>query len=319
MPLVILQPSANKGAREHYRDTIQSPVPYGAYEQLSGAQSAALKGAFPSGTAPMWGVTPGGRNPQLWERCSPGDLVLFAANKRIFGSGIVALKFHNQELARQLWGSDAEGRTWEYMYALDEIRSLNVSYSEFNRWVGYNERAVIQDFRVLSAEKSEQVFEALDLYSEAHIPAVSAEAFRRAATAPSGPLDVERTATQRTESRYIRSVLFPESTGTCDLCGERMPISFLVGAHIKKRAACSDDEKVDIPNIVMAACLFGCDALYERGYVTVGEDWLLQRTSTAESTWLEARLAHLGERAFPHRDAARAQYFAWHRSNVFPR
>jgi hypothetical protein len=44
-----------------------------------------------------------------------------------------------------------------------------------------------------------------------------------------------------------------------------------VAAHVKQRAACTSAERLDIPAIAIPACKFGCDALYEAGYVMVDE------------------------------------------------
>ena len=44
---------------------------------------------------------------------------------------------------------------------------------------------------------------------------------------------------------------------------------FRRAAHIKKRAACADQEARNLDHIAMLACLFGCDALFEAGYIAV--------------------------------------------------
>ena len=315
MPRVVLQPSSNKDAREHYRDTIDSPVRFADHASLLGPEEAGLKVAFPSGAAAMWGVTPG-REGQ-WDKFQPGDITLFSRDGHFFGVGTMVLKFHNEPLARALWREDKEGRTWEFMYALDEIRSLHIPYEEMNRIIGYKAGNNFMGFTVLDEEKSERVLEALDLYSEAYVPPVTEEAFRKAATRPPDDLDRRRMTSQRTESGYIRGVLFPDPMAACDLCGEEMPVEFLVAAHIKKRAVCSDEEKLDIPNVVMAACVLGCDALYEEGYVTVDEDWAVLALGATGSATLDARLAQLADRVFPRQEPGRAPYFAWHRANTF--
>ena len=311
MPRVVLQPSSNKDAREHYRDTIETPVRFADHASLLGPEEARLNAAFPSGAAAMWGVTPS-RETQ-WEKLEPGDITLFSRDNHFFGVGTMVLRFHNEQLARALWDEDADGRTWEFMYALDEIRTLQIPYEEMNRIIGYKTGNKFMGFTVLDDEKSDRVLQALDLHSETYGPEVTADAFRKAATQPPTQLDRERTSLQRTESGYIRGVLFPNPTATCDLCGEEMPREFLIGAHIKRRAWCSDHEKLDIPNVVMAACVFGCDALFEKGYVTVGEDWTLGVVEHTGSSEVDAKLARLKGRSFPHRQPERTGYFAWHR------
>lgn len=82
-------------------------------------------------------------------------------------------------------------------------------------------------------------------------------------------LDVQSIQRRRTEQNLLRRHLFNDSDkGNCALCSKDFPIQFLTTAHIKKRSLCDDLEKRDI-NIVMPACQFGCDKLYENGYVYV--------------------------------------------------
>ena len=56
---------------------------------------------------------------------------------------------------------------------------------------------------------------------------------------------------------------------SCAICGEVYPVRFLWASHIKTRKACSEEERRDLANIAMLACLFGCDVLYEHGYASV--------------------------------------------------
>src|SRR5262245_46109236 len=60
-----------------------------------------------------------------------------------------------------------------------------------------------------------------------------------------------------------------DGTGTCALCGRTYPVAFLVAAHVKQRASCSEEERRDWAHVVMPLCKFGCDDLYEHGYVSV--------------------------------------------------
>ncbi len=69
---------------------------------------------------------------------------------------------------------------------------------------------------------------------------------------------------------------------------------------------------MDTFNIAMLACLFGCDALYELGYVVVGRHGIVER-GIRSSTNLEERLeALLDRRCFSFTSDSR-KYFEWHR------
>jgi hypothetical protein len=140
-----------------------------------------------------------------------------------------------------------------------------------------------------------------------------------AATHLLGDLDRIAQVAQRIEQNYLRQVLFPDQTATCDLCGRAFTVEFLVAAHIKKRSACSEDERRDALNVVMAACKFGCDELYERGYVTVSESGsilLSDALALCQHAYLYARDNLMG-RTFGKAMAKRLEYFAWHRQNRF--
>lgn len=76
-------------------------------------------------------------------------------------------------------------------------------------------------------------------------------------------------STWRKEHSILQAWLFNgKVTECCALCGEIFHVNALVTAHKKKRALCTTAEQLD-PNIVMPVCIFGCDFLYERGYIYV--------------------------------------------------
>lgn len=82
-------------------------------------------------------------------------------------------------------------------------------------------------------------------------------------------LDIQSIQRRRTEQHLLRRHLLNDNEkGHCALCNKEYPIQFLTTAHIKKRSLCDDSEKRDI-NVVMPACQFGCDKLYEYGYIYV--------------------------------------------------
>ena len=69
-------------------------------------------------------------------------------------------------MIEHLWNFDGNGMTWEYMYALDEVRDLNIPYLDFNNAVGYAPNYVIQGFSVLDETKSEAFLDAFDLRAQ---------------------------------------------------------------------------------------------------------------------------------------------------------
>lgn len=123
-------------------------------------------------------------------------------------------------------------------------------------------------------------------------------------------------AAQRVEQRFLRERKIPGRTGRCDLCGREFMKEFLIAAHVKPRSVCTLDERRDWEHVVMLACRFGCDELYERGFVTIGDDGSVE---TAESLEGHAERIYAMEFLANRRCLAwtsdSATYFAWHRAN----
>jgi hypothetical protein len=73
----------------------------------------------------------------------------------------------------------------------------------------------------------------------------------------------------RKEQGILSDWLFEgKSEEKCSICQKNFAISALITAHKKRRADCSESEKVD-PNIVFPLCAFGCDYLFENGLVGI--------------------------------------------------
>ena len=95
-------------------------------------------------------------------------------------------------------------------------------------------------------------------------------------------------------------------------------MQFLRAAHIKKRSVCTDEERRDISNIAVPACVFGCDALFETGFVAVSPDGLvLGAVGLDPTTALGTRVETLVGRPCTAFTDGRKAYLAWHRQNVF--
>jgi hypothetical protein len=91
------------------------------------------------------------------------------------------------------------------------------------------------------------------------------------------PTDGKAFVNYRRDQSGLRKLLFGnQQTSRCGICSREYPVEFLHTAHIKSRSACSLEERVDWRNIVMPACLFGCDALFEKSFLNVGPDGVIQ-------------------------------------------
>jgi hypothetical protein len=121
---------------------------------------------------------------------SRGDVALFTREGQIFSVGTVVKKIHNRQLARQLWGEDNDGDTWEFMYFLENIRPVSVSYQQFNAAVGYKENNIIRGFNVLTEEQSAAVLQKLNLGTSENPQEIELKKIGRV-LAETGEFDVE--------------------------------------------------------------------------------------------------------------------------------
>ena len=69
----------------------------------------------------------------------------------------------------------------------------------------------------------------------------------------------------------------------------------------------------------MSACRFGCDELYERGYVSVDSEGKLMLSSALNERGYAGEYArqYLGGKTFARPMSGRERYFVWHRANRF--
>jgi len=133
-----------------------------------------------------------------------------------------------------------------------------------------------------------------------------------------GDLDQRREGPVRREQSLLRRFLFGMSSeGHCCICGQMFPIQLLVAAHIKRRSECSRGEKRDYVNNTVAMCRFGCDELFERGYIVVDERGLIQRnTGTNVTAVVDEYLKKVADRPCNGWSIGRAAYFRWHSSHA---
>jgi hypothetical protein len=91
--------------------------------------------------------------------------MFFSGSGVVRATGVVSHKLRNAALARQLWGEDETGATWEYIYFIDSVTERNIPYAKFNAAAGYKPNNVIQGFDVLDERKSNSILSALGIES----------------------------------------------------------------------------------------------------------------------------------------------------------
>lgn len=317
MTHVILQPAGSVASREHFINTVAHPVSFAVLYKFLGSDCCSfLNNFYPQKSVPVWGVVPGKKeiNKKKWGKVRKGDVVFFCRSKKIEFSATVTYKEHNKELAERLWGTDERGATWEYIYFLDEVKGRNIPYAMLNKFAEYQPNYVVQGFSVLEEQKSTRILAGLDLASKAVFEDVTEnDYFNATDELKDAPLDIRRTAQVRTEQAFLRNSLFGgKRNGICCICGKTYPVEFLVAAHIKKRAHCSDDEKRDWRNIVVPMCKFGCDDLYERGYIGVEDGKVCILQHDLPESDIERVLGDLDGNRCGEWSESTKKYFEWH-------
>jgi hypothetical protein len=129
----------------------------------------------------------------------------------------------------------------------------------------------------------------------------------------SGPLDAKGLINVRKEQSFLRANIFKGSAEyKCGICDRLFPINLLVAAHIKKRSECSSEERRDYKNIVMPMCKFGCDDLFEKGYIGVVNGNIQVNTSMRFTTDMQESVLKLHDKQCSHWNQKTKQYFLWH-------
>lgn len=129
-------------------------------------------------------------------------------------------------------------------------------------------------------------------------------------------LDREVKTRYRTEQKILRDFLFKADYGVCGICNKKYPAKFCACAHIKKRSKCTDEEKKDL-NVVMPACYFGCDSLYEKGYIKIENGVVMDnhfgKTVTKQ---IEKYLNEIKGNQCKYFNDDSKKYFLFHNNNI---
>lgn len=320
MPNIFLQPSNTNATLKNSDDPILKEISIDQYKDLMDRKDyETLKRIYPDGIAKLRGITPGKNdsNVSKWKSIEPGDVVLFYRKGIYQISAVTTYTLRNQDLALEIWGIDNRQQTWEYMYFLAEVKNINLAKEELNRLVGYSENNFPQGFIRISRCTEEtrlKILDELDLLSNVYYPEVDAESLEnlKAYLDNNEGLDKEILSKRRVEQGILRRVLFNQQpTFICCICQREYLTSFMVAAHIKKRSECNREERLDINNIVVPMCKFGCDDLYEHGYISVDKGVVTIINDNVTRPMLE-HMKEIKGNVCSYWKSETAQYFQWH-------
>lgn len=160
---VIIMPAGSASALKHYDNTIGRPVPL---EVIGKYVDDAIVNRLRDGkrdAIAVWGFTPGGdeRNVVRWNKIQTGAVAIFGGQGSVRSCGTVVYKARLPKLAAELWGSDSAGGTWEYIIFLDDVKDLEIAYTQLNEAASYAPKYFIRAFEVLDPDRSASVIAAL--------------------------------------------------------------------------------------------------------------------------------------------------------------
>ena len=317
MTNIAIQPCGDSDAIGHYQDTIMNPVSISRVLPLLNSSQREIVKSFGNEELATWGVTQGQKdiNKNKWEKLNKGDIALLYKNKFIFSQGRIIGLLHSKELATELWGVNKMGAPWEYIYFLDDLQEIEVPIASFNKTLGYKPNFIIQGFNVLVGKKAESIIDLLELdlinneFENEDIFNIEQKLSSIQET------DSSQQSKARQEQPLLRKFLFRnKKTENCHLCGKAYPVSMLVAAHIKKRSSCSDQERKDF-NIVMSACKFGCDELFEKSFINVNEDGYIETSNFENNNAISDYINQLIGKKCLIFNSENKKYFMWHREH----
>lgn len=312
MRKIILQPCANKLAFEHFEKTVEKSVLLASFRNIIPKYMRELRAIYPKGKCTVWGVEPKtGINVKHWAQIKAGDVAFFSRNKKIFASGIVTMTMHNKALAKHLWGKNSQKSTWEYIYFLSDINKLEIPVSDLNSAVGRKLTSNVQGFNVLNEDKSQRALALLDLDIPIEEEELSeGDLIQRLADLLNTEKDV--VTKTRLEQEILRKILHGhKKINTCGICNKKYPVSFLVTAHIKKRARCTMEERKN-KHIVMPMCKMGCDELFEKGYISVSKGKVVAVKKKPSSDSVREYLTGIIGNECSYYTDDTSDFFAWH-------
>ena len=130
-----------------------------------------------------------------------------------------------------------------------------------------------------------------------------------------GETDAEALALVRREQGRLRAALLKgRSEAPCGICGRPTPQEFLVAGHIVPRSQLTNEQRMQFDRVAMLICIFGCDALHERGYLVVDDTGVIREGHVASDETVQAEARRRIGGSAPAWKEATAKMFAAHRA-----
>lgn len=152
--------AGDPAARAHLDDSITNSIlPDKIFNTFEPIYHDQLQAIYKEGEGFFaWGAVPGPQNVPRWEAMQKGDYALCVHDSTYQYIAKVIDKFNNNVAASEIWGTDPNGNTWQYMYFLtkpvkvhipvrDLAQYLNSAYMGFAKISGQRIQNIIQQFQ----------------------------------------------------------------------------------------------------------------------------------------------------------------------------
>ena len=147
-----------RAAQDHLDDSVKEPIDVNIIERnLDEAELKNIPKILYDQGFYAWGAVPGQRNTRTWSEIEPGDTVLIYYKKRIHFVSKIVYKTQNYDLARDVWGTDDEDKTWEHIYFFEKPFKLDsaILTENFDKYL----HKTFQGFTKLSDERIEKIIQ----------------------------------------------------------------------------------------------------------------------------------------------------------------
>ncbi|MFI6131907.1 HNH endonuclease [Micromonospora sp. NPDC051141] len=131
MPQLLLQPRGGQRDRgpQNYERSVIRGIRLAEITSELGPDLPVLRRLYPDNIARLWGSTPTDQVNNAKVRAlrdrRVGDHVLFYAEKGLYARARILHLFRNPAVAKRVWQTDDEGRTWEHVMALGDVEQFN--------------------------------------------------------------------------------------------------------------------------------------------------------------------------------------------------
>ncbi len=275
---IMICPASGAAAHNNVERTVAHGIAWGSLAPVLAPDSAETLQPFVDGSGELrfWGFRENSRDrrsispkpPQSWQRLIEGTRLLFIGRERLTYTGVIGAILYDPALSQALWDS----QEFAWVVGLLDVTALpNVTDSEVRDAAGFER---VQMSMPVPIDRRAAVQALLGVEPTIATPV---QVSSLAEVDPNAPLSAWAFAERRNEQSLLRRALVPGNTASCDLCGDELPATFVRAAHIKQRALCTDDEKRDATNVLVACVL--CDVAFERAgspSTTINACWCLR-------------------------------------------